>query len=173
MIVSGARGGWNERGYRAVHRRQLIAPRHVCGGPRLVDEDQAIGVESGLTANEHAPGLGDIRAVLARPHAGSFFERQVLGTQKPVHRAQSDGDPAPGRKRTADLPQGQTLIWRSSTATNGSPHMADFVQLGRCCRKGWTMWQATEALSSALGQYSRYRVCRTRASPRVNRAGLP
>jgi len=30
-----------------------------------------------------------------------------VGTQKPLHRAQSDGDPAPGRKRTADLPQGQ------------------------------------------------------------------
>ena len=72
MIVSGARGGWNERGYRAVHRR-TIAPRHVRGGPLLVDEDQAIGVESGLTANEHAPGLGDIRAVLLGRMQGLFF----------------------------------------------------------------------------------------------------
>ena len=45
-------------------RTPTIAPRHVCGGPRLVDEDQAVGVESGLAANEHAPGLGYIRAVL-------------------------------------------------------------------------------------------------------------
>src|SRR3954452_6304092 len=45
-------------------RTPTIAPRHVCGGPRLVDEDQAGGVESRLAANEHAPGLGDISAVL-------------------------------------------------------------------------------------------------------------
>jgi len=30
-----------------------------------------------------------------------------VGTEKPVHRAQSDGDPARDRKRIADLPQGQ------------------------------------------------------------------
>src|SRR3954447_24830159 len=42
----------------------------------------------------------------ARPRVGSFFERQVLGTEKPVNRAQPDGDP-PGRKRVADLLQGQ------------------------------------------------------------------
>src|SRR3954471_10927329 len=36
-----------------------------------------------------------------------FFERQPVGTEKPVHRAQPDGDPARGRKRTADLLQGQ------------------------------------------------------------------
>ena len=30
-----------------------------------------------------------------------------MGTEKPVHRAQSDGDPARDRKRIADLPQGQ------------------------------------------------------------------
>ena len=46
-------------------------------------------------------------SISARPRVGSFFERQVVGTEKPVHRAQSDGDPAPGRKRTADLPHGQ------------------------------------------------------------------
>src|SRR3954451_24806201 len=41
-----------------------IAPRHVRSGPRLVDEDQAVGVERRLAADEHAPGLGYIRAVL-------------------------------------------------------------------------------------------------------------
>ena len=41
-----------------------IAARHVRGGPGLVDEDQAIGVERRLAADEHAPGLGDIGAVL-------------------------------------------------------------------------------------------------------------
>jgi hypothetical protein len=30
-----------------------------------------------------------------------------VGTEKPVHRTQPDGDPARGRKRTADLLQGQ------------------------------------------------------------------
>jgi len=45
-------------------RTPAIAARHVRGGPGLVDEDQAIGVESGLAADEHAPGLRDIRAVL-------------------------------------------------------------------------------------------------------------
>src|SRR3954463_1956013 len=43
----------------------------------------------------------------ARPRVGSFFERQVVGTQKPLHRTQPDGDPARDRKRAADLPQGQ------------------------------------------------------------------
>jgi hypothetical protein len=42
----------------------------------------------------------------ARPRAGSFFERQVVGTQKPLHRAQSDGDPG-SRKCAADFLQGQ------------------------------------------------------------------
>ena len=45
-------------------RTPAIAPRHGRGGPGLVDEDQAIGVERRLAADEHAPGLGDIRAVL-------------------------------------------------------------------------------------------------------------
>ena len=42
----------------------------------------------------------------ARPRVGSFFARQVVGTQKPVHRTQPDGDPG-GRKRAADFLQGQ------------------------------------------------------------------
>ena len=42
----------------------------------------------------------------ARPRVGSFFERQVVGTQKPLHRAQSDGDPG-SRKCAADFLQGQ------------------------------------------------------------------
>ncbi len=45
-------------------RAPAIASRHVCGGPGFVDEDQAIGIERRLAANEHAPGLGYIRAVL-------------------------------------------------------------------------------------------------------------
>src|SRR3954449_11738466 len=42
----------------------------------------------------------------ARPRVGSFFERQVLGTEIPVNRAQPDGDPQ-GRKRATDFLQGQ------------------------------------------------------------------
>ena len=45
-------------------RTPAIAARHVRGGPGLVDEDQAIGIERRRAADEHAPGLGDIRAVL-------------------------------------------------------------------------------------------------------------
>src|ERR687893_792085 len=45
-------------------RTPAIAARHVRGGPGFVDEDQAIGIEHRLAADEHAPGLGDIRAVL-------------------------------------------------------------------------------------------------------------
>src|SRR4051812_23560166 len=45
-------------------RTPAIAARHVRSDPRLVDEDQAIGVERRLAADEHAPGLGYIRAVL-------------------------------------------------------------------------------------------------------------
>src|SRR5919206_2245323 len=45
-------------------RTSAIAPRHVGGRPRLVDEDQAIGIERWLAADEHTPGLGYIRAVL-------------------------------------------------------------------------------------------------------------
>src|SRR3954451_14457680 len=50
-----------------------MAARHVRGGPSLVDEDQAIGVESGLAADEHASGLGDIRAVLLGRVQGLFL----------------------------------------------------------------------------------------------------
>src|SRR3954452_20669956 len=50
-----------------------MAARHVRGGPSLVDEDQAIWVESGLAADEHASGLGDIRAVLLGRVEGLFL----------------------------------------------------------------------------------------------------
>src|SRR6188472_785939 len=39
-----------------------------------------------------------------------FFERQLMGTEKPVHRTQPDGDPARGRKPAADLLQGQVRL---------------------------------------------------------------
>jgi hypothetical protein len=45
-------------------RTSTIASRHVGGSPGLVDEDQAIGVKRRLAADEDAPGLGYIRAVL-------------------------------------------------------------------------------------------------------------
>src|SRR5690242_16730802 len=45
-------------------RASAIASRHVGGSPSFVEEDQAMGIERRLAANEHAPGLGDIRAVL-------------------------------------------------------------------------------------------------------------
>ena len=54
-------------------RAPAIAARHVRGGPSLVDEDQAIGVESGLTTDEHTSGLGDIRAVLLGRVQGLFL----------------------------------------------------------------------------------------------------
>jgi hypothetical protein len=41
-----------------------IAPRHVGSGPGLVDEDQALGIERRLAADEDAPSLGYIRTVL-------------------------------------------------------------------------------------------------------------
>jgi len=46
----------------------------------------------------------------ARPRVGSFFARQLVGTQKPVHRTQPDGDPAGDRQRAADLLQGQVRL---------------------------------------------------------------
>src|SRR3954453_11939678 len=54
-------------------RTPAIAARHIRGGPGLVDEDQALGIESGLAADEHAPGLGDIRAVLLGRVQGVFL----------------------------------------------------------------------------------------------------
>jgi len=42
-------------------RASAIAPGHIGGRPRFVDEDQAIGIERWLAADEHAPGLGYIR----------------------------------------------------------------------------------------------------------------
>src|SRR3954462_14069946 len=43
----------------------------------------------------------------ARTRAESFFERHVVGTQKPMHRTQPDRDPARDRKSAADFLQGQ------------------------------------------------------------------
>src|ERR687893_1794372 len=50
-----------------------IAARHVRGGPGLVDEDQAVGVERRLAADEHAPGLGYVRAILLGRVQGLFL----------------------------------------------------------------------------------------------------
>jgi hypothetical protein len=67
---SGDQGGqlpvslWDGGSQPQTARTPAIAPRHVRGGPGLVDEDQAVGVERRLAADEHAPSLGDIRAVL-------------------------------------------------------------------------------------------------------------
>src|SRR5215208_7772702 len=44
-------------------RTPTIAPRHVCSCPGRVDEDQALGIERRLAADEDAPGLDYIRAV--------------------------------------------------------------------------------------------------------------
>src|SRR3954453_7124793 len=54
-------------------RTSTIAPRHVRGGPGLVDEDQAIGIERRLAADKQVPGLGDIRAVLLGRVQGLFL----------------------------------------------------------------------------------------------------
>jgi hypothetical protein len=53
------------------HRRQqpqpacrpTVAPRHVGGGPGLVDEDQAVGIERGPATDELPPLLGDVGAI--------------------------------------------------------------------------------------------------------------
>src|SRR5215213_8081955 len=58
-----------------------IAPRHVRGGPGLVDEDQVLGIESGLAADEHAPGLGDIRAVLLGRVQGLFLRVRLWASR--------------------------------------------------------------------------------------------
>src|SRR3954451_24104683 len=54
-------------------RASATAARHVGGRPRLVDEDQAIGIERRLAANEHAPGLGYIRPLLLGRVQGLFL----------------------------------------------------------------------------------------------------
>ena len=54
-------------------RTPAIASRHVRGGPGLVDEDQAIGIERRLAADEHAPGLGYVRAILLGRVQGLFL----------------------------------------------------------------------------------------------------
>src|SRR3954454_4059628 len=54
-------------------RTSATAARHVGGRPRLVDEDQAIGIERRLAANEHAPGLGYIRPLLLGRVQGLFL----------------------------------------------------------------------------------------------------
>jgi hypothetical protein len=54
-------------------RASTIAARHVRGSPGLVDENQVVGVECRLAANEHVPGLGYIRAVLLGRVQGLFL----------------------------------------------------------------------------------------------------
>src|SRR3954463_5574302 len=54
-------------------RTSAIAARHVRGGPSLVDEDQAIGIERRLAANNPAPGLGYIRPLLLGRVQGLFL----------------------------------------------------------------------------------------------------
>ena len=45
-------------------RRPAIASRHIGGGPSLVDKDQVVGIERGLTADESATLLGYVGAIL-------------------------------------------------------------------------------------------------------------
>ena len=45
-------------------RRPAIASRHIGGGPSLIDEDQVVGIERGLAANEGPALLGYVGAIL-------------------------------------------------------------------------------------------------------------
>ena len=45
-------------------RAPAVAPGHVGAGPGLVEEHQALGIERRLAADEDAPRLGDVSALL-------------------------------------------------------------------------------------------------------------
>jgi len=50
-----------------------MAPRHVGGGPGLVDEDQFVGIEIELALEPFLAALQDIGTVLLRGVAGLFL----------------------------------------------------------------------------------------------------
>ena len=93
-------------------RTPAIAPRHVCGGPGLVDKDQALGIERRLAADEDAPSLGYIRAV-----PGLRRGRLYAPEHNPDEFLNNDLKPAMARRRTprdkAALKSGLTSYMRS------------------------------------------------------------
>ena len=50
-----------------------MLPGHGCGGPGLVDEDEALGIEVELPFEPLLAPLQDIRAVLLAGVTGLFF----------------------------------------------------------------------------------------------------
>jgi hypothetical protein len=58
-----------------------VRSRHVGGGPRLVDEDEAIRIEVELTLKPSLALPQDIRAILLRG-VGSLFLRVILWRAK-------------------------------------------------------------------------------------------
>ena len=85
-------------------------PRHVGGGPRLVDEHQPFGIESGLTVEPGLAPLYDVRTI-PLGGVGGFFIRQAQRSRN-VHRvARAARTPRSARSRASS-----SLIVRSGVA---------------------------------------------------------
>ena len=91
------------------------APGHVgcCRG--LVEEHQALRVESGLAPDEGVAGLGHVTTLLLSG-VQAFFEGDVVRLEKARDGALANGDAVPLDQRAADLLQRQSL-WAISVST--------------------------------------------------------
>ena len=86
-----------------------VPARHVGGGPGLVNEDQALGVEIKLPFEPGLALLRDVGATLARTHARSFFARDGVTSEEALDRAEAEGEPLCD-KRAAHFVYGRVAI---------------------------------------------------------------
>ena len=77
--------------------------------PRLVDEDQLVGIEVELSVEPGLPGLEDILALLLRRVSGLFFERQALPVEKGPDRGDPDRETALARQPLGNLGERDVL----------------------------------------------------------------
>ena len=88
-----------------------VQPRHVGGGPRLVDEHQPFGIEIGLTVEPGLAPLYDVRTIPLRGVGGLFLYVRPQRSRN-VHRvARAARTPRSARSRASS-----SLIVRSGVA---------------------------------------------------------
>ena len=79
-------------------RSATVTARNVGGGPGLVDEDQALGVEIELPFEPGLALLRDVGAAVARKRARSFFARDRVTSEEALDRAEAEAEPVCGKR---------------------------------------------------------------------------
>ena len=140
-------------------RRPAVEPSHLGGGPRLIDENQAGGLEVELPLEPGASAPQDVRTVLLR-RVRVLFLRVIRRRAKKRHRVESaDATPRPARSSRSSASVMSGVV---STAP-GSQARAPLSDAS-ACRRPAARDAPTPAAAPATSSGSRWR-CSPQTAP--------